>query len=315
MPFFFAHFLSYMFIVFAYCPDLWNKSRICGKMSSMKEGRRVKSLDPFTTIVPYIMVERSDSQNTINECFDVKGVEALIRRLRHEGYDSIGVLHIIIAAYVRTISQRPAINRYIRGQKIYARNGIVINMAVKKKMSLDGQETTIKLVLNPSDTLFDVYDKVNNALKEVYEGDEGGVDAAARIVGYIPGLFKKFAIWVLKTADYFGLLPSALTAVSPFHGSLFITNMASLNIPPIKHHLYNFGNVPVFLAFGAKRAELVLNEDGSVSKRRVIDFVFNIDERICDGYYFASALKIFKKSLVFPEALLEAPEMVVEDLK
>ena len=264
-----------MFIVFAYCPDLWNKSRICGKMSSMKEGRRVKSLDPFTTIVPYIMVERSDSQNTINECFDVKGVEALIRRLRHEGYDSIGVLHIIIAAYVRTISQRPAINRYIRGQKIYARNGIVINMAVKKKMSLDGQETTIKLVLNPSDTLFDVYDKVNNALKEVYEGDEGGVDAAARIVGYIPGLFKKFAIWVLKTADYFGLLPSALTAVSPFHGSLFITNMASLNIPPIKHHLYNFGNVPVFLAFGAKRAELVLNEDGSVDRKAFGPVVFS----------------------------------------
>ena len=63
----------------------------------MKEGRRLKSLDPFTTIVPYIMVERSDSQNTINESFDVSGAEALIRRLRQDGYDSIGILHIIIA--------------------------------------------------------------------------------------------------------------------------------------------------------------------------------------------------------------------------
>ena len=124
----------------------------------MKEGRRLKSLDPFTTIVPYIMVERSDSQNTINESFDVSGAEALIRRLRQDGYDSIGILHIIIAAYVRTISQRPAVNRFIRGQKIYARNNIVINMAVKKKMSLEGQETTIKLVFEPSDTLFDVDD-------------------------------------------------------------------------------------------------------------------------------------------------------------
>ena len=282
----------------------------------MKEGRRLKSLDPFTTIVPYIMVERSDSQNTINESFDVSGAEALIRRLRQDGYDSIGILHIIIAAYVRTISQRPAVNRFIRGQKIYARNNIVINMAVKKKMSLEGQETTIKLVFEPSDTLYDVYDKVNAALKEVYEGgDEGGVDAAARIIGYIPGLVKKWAIWFLKTLDYFGFLPSFLTALSPFHGSLFITSMASLNIPPIKHHLYNFGNVPLFLAFGAKRPELLLDIDGNVKKRRVVDFVFNLDERICDGYYFASALKIFKKSLVFPEALLEAPEMVVEDLK
>lgn len=282
----------------------------------MKEGRRLKSLDPFTTIVPYIMVERSDSQNTINESFDVSGAEALIRRLRQDGYDSIGILHIIIAAYVRTISQRPAVNRFIRGQKIYARNNIVINMAVKKKMSLEGQETTIKLVFEPSDTLYDVYDKVNAALKEVYEdGDEGGVDAAARIIGYIPGLVKKWAIWFLKTLDYFGFLPSFLTALSPFHGSLFITSMASLNIPPIKHHLYNFGNVPLFLAFGAKRPELLLDIDGNVKKRRVVDFVFNLDERICDGYYFASALKIFKKNLVFPDTLLEAPETIVEDVR
>ena len=94
----------------------------------MKEGRRLKSLDPFTTIVPYIMVERSDSQNTINDSFDVAGAETLVRRLRSEGYDSIGILHIVLAAYVRAVSQRPAVNRYIRGQKIYARNGIGLSL-------------------------------------------------------------------------------------------------------------------------------------------------------------------------------------------
>ena len=283
----------------------------------MKEGRRIKTLDPFATIVPYIMVERSDSQNTITDCFDVSGAEQLVRRLRTEGYDSIGILHIILAAYVRAISQRPAVNRFIRGQKIYARNGIVINMAVKRKMSLDGAETTVKLKCNPSDTLIDIYHKFNDLLVETIgeETKSNGTDTAARIIGYIPGLIKKFVIWLLKTMDYFGLLPSALTDVSPFHGSMFITSMASLNIPPIRHHLYNFGNVPVFIAFGAKRAELVLNEDGSVSKRRVVDFVANLDERICDGYYYASTLKMFKKYLVSPEPLLNPPETVVEDVK
>ena len=50
-----------------------------------------------------------------------------------------------------------------------------------------------------------------------------------------------------------GLLPRALTDLSPFHGSLYITSMASLGIPPIYHHLYDFGNVPVFCSFGKKR--------------------------------------------------------------
>ena len=283
----------------------------------MKEGRRIKTLDPFSTIIPYIMVERSDSQNTINDCFDVSGAEALVRRLRTEGYDSIGILHIVLAAYVRALSQRPAVNRFIRGQKIYARNGIVINMAVKRKMSLDGAETTVKLVCDPSDTLIDVYNKFNKLLMETISDEKASnsTDAVAAIIGHIPGLIKKWVIWLLKTMDYFGLLPSSLLAASPFHGSMFITSMASLNIPPIRHHLYNFGNVPVFIAFGAKRPELVLNEDGSVTKRRVVDFVANLDERICDGYYYASALKMFKKYLVSPEVLLDPPEQVVEDLR
>ena len=286
-------------------------------MKEMKEGRRLKTLNPFTTIVPYIMVERSDSQNTINDCFDVRGAEQLLRRLRTEGYDSIGILHIVLAAYVRAVSQRPAINRFIRGQKIYARNNIVINMAVKRKMSLDGEETTVKLKFSPSDTLIDVYHKFNDLFLETVgeEDSRNSTDAAAALIGHIPGLIKKWVIWFLKTLDYFGLLPSVLINASPFHGSMFITSMASLNIPPIRHHLYNFGNVPVFIAFGAKRQELVLNDDGSVSKRKVVDFVANLDERICDGYYYASALKMFKKYLVSPEGLLDPPEEVVDDVR
>ena len=98
-----------------------------------KEGRRLK-LDPYSAIIPYIMVTRNDAQNHIETSFETANAEAMIRELRHEGYDSIGMLHIILAAYVRTVSQRPAVNRFIRGQKIYARNGISVNLAVKKNV-------------------------------------------------------------------------------------------------------------------------------------------------------------------------------------
>ena len=278
----------------------------------VKEGRR-RRLDPFSAIIPYIMVQRNDAQNHIEISFETANAEAMIRELRQEGYDSIGMLHILIAAYVRTVSQRPAVNRFIRGQKIYARNDIVVNLAVKKKMSLEGVETTIKMHFKPEYTIFDVYDVVNDALKEVYEEADTSVDKVANVINYIPGLIKKGVISLLKTMDYFGLIPSFLIEASPFHGSLFITNMASLNIPAIMHHLYNFGNVPLFIAFGAKRGDLFLDEDGSVRKRRVIDLVLNMDERICDGYYYASAMKMLKKYLTNPEDLREPPKEIVID--
>ncbi|MBQ0070537.1 MAG: hypothetical protein KBS81_01555, partial [Spirochaetales bacterium] len=87
----------------------------------------------------------------------------------------------------------------------------------------------------------------------------------------------------------------------------------SLNIPPIRHHLYNFGNVPLFIAFGAKRTTYDFTEDGEPVKKRVIDFVANMDERTCDGYYWASSLKQFKHYVMHPELMKEKPAQVIKD--
>ena len=43
--------------------------------------------------------------------------------------------------------------------------------------------------------------------------------------------------------------------------------------------------------------------------------VANLDERICDGYYYASALKLLKKYMTSPEALLDPPAEIVEDIR
>ncbi|HIV98963.1 MAG TPA: hypothetical protein IAB12_04195 [Candidatus Ornithospirochaeta avicola] len=278
----------------------------------MKEGRKLK-LDAFSSITPYIMVTRAESCNSISLEFPCRPAEEFVRQLRSEGYDSIGMMHVLLASYVRTISQRPRCNRFIRGQKIYARNGIIVNMVVKRKMNIETEDTIIKMRFNPEDTIFDVYETVNKALAEVMENNNTDFDKTAVLLNYIPGLVKKFAFWLLKTMDYFGLIPKKLINVSPFHGSLFVTNLASLNVPSIIHHLYNFGNIPMFIAFGAKKGILVLEEDGTVEKERVMDVVINMDERITDGFYFASALKILKKVFTHPEELRLPPEKVVVD--
>ena len=141
------------------------------------------------------------------------------------------------------------------------------------------------------------------------------MDTAARVLMAFPAVILKFVVWFLKLLDYFGLLPKFLTKLSPFHGSLFITNMGSLGMPPVFHHLYEFGNLPVFIAMGAKRTEYVMNKNGEVEKKRYIDFTVVCDERICDGHYYATALKMFKKIIENPEQLLTPPENIVEDIK
>ena len=128
------------------------------------------------------------------------------------------------------------------------------------------------------------------------------------------GLLLKFLVFVLQVMDYFGLLPRFLTKISPFHGSLYITSMASLGIPPIYHHLYDFGNMPVFGSFGCKRRALEIQEDGSVVQKKYLDFKFTMDERIVDGFYYAAFFKHFKRILYRPEQLDNPPEEVCKDI-
>lgn len=280
-----------------------------------KEGRRIKSGNPMDAVSPFIMPTRSGSSNSFFATVDIEKCEQLIRKLRAEGMSGIGMMHIFMAAYTRVVSQLPGMNRFIRGQRVFARNGIEICLTVKKEMKINAAETVIKLFLSPEDTLHKVYENLSDIITEnKQDGDQNSMDTAARILGKTPGVCLKFVVWLLKCMDYFGLLPRFLTKLSPFHGSMFITNMGSLGMPPVYHHLYEFGNMPIFIAMGAKRTEYAVNKSGEVEKHRLLDFTLMCDERICDGHYYATAFKMLKRILANPEQLLIPPETVEEDI-
>ncbi len=283
------------------------------KWGDRSDGWRLRGLDPYDTVSPYIMVERCDAQNFFNDKFEISAAEAYIKQKKEKGMINFGIMHVLLAAYVRTVSQRPYLNRFLSGQKVYARNSIQVNMAVKHQLKPDETNTVIKVFFEPTDTADEVYEKFSKTYSEAFAGGENDFDGTARILNYIPGLFKKFAVWFLKLLDYFGLLPKFLLNVSPFHGSMFITSMGSLGIPPIYHHLYNFGNIPIFIAFGAKRLACELTPDGEVVRKKYVDYTVVTDERICDGFAYAQAFKSFRRYLANPSLLDVPPEEVVED--
>ena len=280
-----------------------------------KEGRRVRTLPAMSYAIPYIMPQRNDAMNMFSDSIEISEADKLLRELRKQGYKSISVLHVIIAAYVRTLASRPGLNRFCSGQKIYHRDAIEITMTVKREMSTEAPDTAIKVYFEPTDTLIDVYEKFNKVVKEAVEED-GNPDFENLVSTLVklPGFVLRFVVWVLTTLDYYGLLPQSLLNVSPFHGSLILTSMGSLGIPPVYHHLYNFGNLPLFISYGKKYHTNVLKDDGTVEKKTMMDLKVVTDERICDGFYYASAFKIIKKLIASPEALLTPPEKVVEDI-
>lgn len=281
------------------------------------DGRRLRSLSPMDQITSYFQVERNTCSNLFEESFEITKVDHYIRQKRRDGMTDFGINHVLVAAYVRCVAKYPQLNRFISGQRVYSRgNDIQYCMTVKKEMRVESPDTAIKVHLTPYDTSRDVYEKLGAAVADVKRSQEldSSLDSLIAILLLIPGIFMKFTVWFLKLLDYFGLVPKFLLELSPFHGTLYMTSMGSLGIKPVYHHLYDFGNIPVFGAFGMKRRANEVLEDGTVVSRKYIDMKFTLDERICDGYSYATFFKYFRRILQHPEILDLPPEEVNQDI-
>lgn len=278
------------------------------------DGRRLRSLDAFTTFIPFIMKDRNDASNFFSDSVDVSAADAYLRKKREEGLNGIGMLHLFLAAYVRCVAQFPGINRFIAGQRIYARNNIVVAMAVKRRLALNASETTIKVELAPTDKPEDIFRKMNAEIEKGKDLEAGNnIDKITAIFKRFPRPVFRWSVKLLNWLDYHGWLPEFLLDISPFHASFFITDLGSLGIPSIYHHIYNFGTVPIFLAFGAKHKQSYTKLDGTTEDRRYIDYKVVTDERICDGHYYATAFKHMKHYMRNPY-LLDEPVTVIQDV-
>lgn len=277
------------------------------------DGYRIRKGDPTNVIIPFLMKERSDSLVYFDCELDLSKVEELIRTKRKEGMD-IGVLDYAMTALVRCMSQYPRANRFVAGRRLYARNELLISMAVKKKIDNETPETIVKFKFNPEDTVNDVCKKIRATIAE-NKGVEtsNSLDGLLKVVNHLPRFVYSAVVNFVTWLDFHGKMPKAINRVSPFHTSIFLTNMGSIGEEAIYHHIYNWGTTSVFFAMGRKKKINVLNSDGTITEKKIMKTRFTADERIADGLYLASFLKYMRHLFLNPELLESAPEKIIED--
>lgn len=277
------------------------------------DGRRLKRISPFFLLMPHIMKRRSDSQVFYSQEISLAPLDEYIAKKEAEGI-KVSYMSIIYASLVRIVAEKPLLNRFVMNGRVYARNSIDISLAIKKGLSENAEETTLKLHFNGSENIFDIKDRLEKVIAENKEATaENSTDKMAKALAYVPSWFIKFFVNFVMFLDRHDLLPKAIIELSPFHTTAFLTNVGSLGIDSIYHHLYDFGTTGVFLAMGKKKKSLV-SVDDNLEEEKIISLRWVLDERICDGYYYANALKLFNKYMKKPE-LLEANIEPVKDVK
>ena len=199
-------------------------------MNDRREGRQLYTLPAYARIQPYILRRRSDAACFLSDSVEVTGVEKWLREKRAGGWANLGFLHLIIAAYVRTVSMRPGINRFVSGRRIYARNDIEVVLPVKRSASVTATETSIKVRFAPTDTVFDVYRKLTEATDEVRADISlSAPEKLANTLMRFPRVLLRMAMSIFRLMDYFDWLPRTWLDVSPFHGS-FLHSCGPLSV-------------------------------------------------------------------------------------
>lgn len=280
------------------------------------DGRIVKNIPPIQKIMPYIMKTRTDSMVMYDDTFDCAVMDAYIKEKEAQGI-KMSYMHILIAGVVRMIALRPQLNRFVVKGRVYTRHKIYVSFVVHPKLCDGDAETTIKLEFEGTETILEIAETINRRIREETTARQGenGTDKLARVLMKIPGPLIGFAVNTLMWMDRHNLLPKAIIDLSPFHTSFFITNLKSLGINYIFHHIYEFGTTGLFFAIGKEQMHTSMDKAGEVNGEKRMGFGLVADERFCDGLYFALSLRQLRKYMKNP-VLLETPlEAKVEDVE
>jgi len=263
------------------------------------DGKLVKDIPAIDRIIPHIMNRRCDATNFAKAEFDMENLQILLRRLRLEGH-KIGVMDATITAFALLLQKTPELNRFIVNKKIYQRNHICVSFVVLKREE-DGQmnETVVKVFIEQGDSLISISQKIREAIKENEKPQtKNGLDKLVDKLASFP-LIPGFAVGTLKWMDRRGILPKSVIRLSPFHTSMFVSNLASIQMNYVYHHTYEFGTTGLFVTLGMPR-----RLPGEDKTRRVITLGITMDERICKGAVWVKALYEFRRIMENPERLL-----------
>ena len=127
--------------------------------------------------------------------------------------------------------------------------------------------TTIKLCFEGTENILEIAEVVNQAIEKetTKRVGENGIDKLLRVLmNMIPGPLIKIVINTLMWMDKHSIMPKFIIDLSPFHTSLFVTNLKSLGINHVFHHVYNFGTTGLYFEMSLRQMRKFMRNPASL---------------------------------------------------
>ena len=274
-----------------------------------RDARFVRDVPGLQTVMAHLMPNRTDCEVYLSDRIDATELMKYLeeKNASHPEYKTT-IFHCAITGLARMVRERPLMNRFIQGRRMYERNEVSLSFVCKRRFADHAEEALMFLVPKDTDTLDDVSRKIVGEVQETRKSEHatGGVDSLLDTFARIPRPILMLVIWVIRCMDFWGVNPRFLTDGDPNYSTILCSNLGSIKCPSVYHHLNNYGTNSIMVTIGTLHKEELLMEDGTRQIRDVIDIGATLDERIADGFYFARSLRLIKHIFAHPE-LLDKP--------
>jgi len=265
------------------------------RMFGRRRDGTLAKVAPYRRMMPFLMRGRNESVVYFEQRLDLKKATTWIETRNTRTGQRATMFHLVLYALARVLYERPHLNRFIAGKRIFDRRGVFLTFAAKKAFRDDAPLATVKRGFAKDESFDAMVAALTTDIKVAKSDAISKVDKELGFFLKLPGFILSPAVSLLRWLDARGLAPKALIGDDPMYTSAFVANLGSLGIDAAYHHLYEYGNCPLFVTVG--RIDATTHE---------VVIKYSYDERVEDGFYAATALGLLRTWIEDPESWIDA---------
>ena len=279
------------------------------KRGDRRDARWVREAPALLKIMPHLMPNRTDCEVYLNDTIDATELVKFLEKknAEHPEYKTT-LFHAFVVCVARMLKERPKMNYFVQGRRLYERDDIFLSFIVKRRFSDHAEESLMTVIPKDEDTLDTVSRKIYGDVRETRKSEHAtdGIDVWLERFASLPRIVLMIVVRIVRWLDFWGLTPKELTKGDTNYASVLLSNLGSIKGPAVYHHLNNYGTNSIVVTIGTLHKQEMTMPDGTKEIRDVFDIGATLDERIADGFYFVRSLNLVKYIFAHPE-LLDRP--------
>ncbi len=266
------------------------------------DGTRVTDMPRLRHFLPYLLSTRNEAPVYMAQHIDVSATQDYIARWNSgTGRQPLTLFHVVMAALARVMHERPRINRFVAGRRLWQRSAVELSMVViKGHDDDDAQMTTIKQRFAPDLTLAQTQAAIDEVIGTGRAAPRIASEKEVAVLSHLPRWVIPLVVRGQRVLDHFNLLPAVLIRNDPLYSSAMVINMGSIGIESTYHHLFNHGTMTSIVTIGRAALAPFVTDTGKIEARPMVSLRISFDERVVDGHYAARSVQRL-------QALIERP--------